>query len=384
VLPAEGSAARPDLRPLITAIAATALSGAGLSLSIPLIALRMEQAGYSGEANGLGIAISGVATLAFAPLVPACAARIGMCGLMLACVGASILSLAAFAATSNLDWWYPIRAVYSCALTGLFVASEFAINAVAPPKRRGLWIGIYSSCLAIGFAAGPAILGLVGTMGAAPFVAGIVLFAAASLPIAAYGGTLPVIDRHGRSSTLVFFRANPGLLSCAFVFGAIETGSMGLLPVYALRNGLSAEQGALFVAALAVGNAIFQIPLGLVSDRVSRRRLLIVVAATSFLGSLALVVLGGSVLFIPVLTVWGGLASGLYMVGLAELGARYTGGDLAAANAAFIVAYATGMLVGPPFIGRAVDFSASYGLFGALAAITGLLLVVLVSRARKR
>ena len=66
----------------------------------------------------------------------------------------------------------------------------------------------------------------------------------------------------------------PGLMSAVFVFGAVETGAMGLLPVHALRNGFDAETGALFVAALAGGNMLLQLPIGLLSDRVSRRALL--------------------------------------------------------------------------------------------------------------
>ncbi len=372
-----------DLRPLITAIVAITICGAGLSLSIPLIALRMEEAGFSGQANGLGTATSGLATLLFVPMVPAIAARLGMRGMMLACIVVLIASLAALAATGNMLLWFPIRGLYSCGLTGLFVASEFAVNALAPSGRRGLWIGVYSTCLALGFATGPAILGLAGTQGVAPFVAGMALFAVAAVPVAALGNSLPVLDRRESTPVFALLRTAPGLMACAFVFGAIETGGMGLLPVHALRNGLSPETGALYVAALAIGNAILQIPIGLLSDRIDRRLMLRVLAATTLAGALALVVLTGTLAFVPVLIIWGGLGSGLYMVGLAELGARYVGAELAAANAGFVFAYASGMMLGPPAFGRALDMSPRYGLFGSLALLSAALLAVLIARARK-
>ena len=86
--------------------------------------------------------------------------------------------------------------------------------------------------------------------------------------------------------------------------------------------------------------------------------------------------------FAAVLFVWGGIIGGLYMIGLAELGARYEGAELASANAAFVMFYATGMLIGPPLLGRALDASPHYGLFGGMAALIALDLVVFIAFSR--
>jgi hypothetical protein len=52
-----------------------------------------------------------------------------------------------------------------------------------------------------------------------------------------------------------------------------------------------------------------------------------------------------------ILLFWGGSVAGLYTVGLAHLGDKLHGSDLASANAAFVFCYALGMLVGPQTIG---------------------------------
>lgn len=373
--------ADPQQRALIAAIATVSVAGMGLSLSIPLMSLRMEEAGYSGQANGVAVAVAGVSTLLFAPLVPSLAARLGVRRFTLVCLAASILSLAALAATaSDLRWWFPLRAFYSCALTGMFVASEFAVSALAPAARRGVWIGIYSTCLGAGFAAGPLILHGVGDRGAAPFAAGALLFAVGAIPVALGGAAMPSLAHRAAASPLAFILRAPSLMSAAFAFGAIETSAMGLLPVHALRNGATADTGALYVAALAGGNMLFQIPLGFLSDRVPRPALLLAVSALATAGGLVLAGAAGSVLFVPLLVVWSGVASGLYMVGLAELGARHKDADLAAANAAFIVCYASGMTVGPPLAGRALDSAPSIGLFLSLAGMAAFTLAVQIAR----
>jgi hypothetical protein len=63
-------------------------------------------------------------------------------------------------------------------------------------------------------------------------------------------------------------------------------------------------------------------------------------------------------------------------VGLAHLGSRYSGADLASANAAFIMLYALGMIAGPPIVGFGMDLISPNGLFFSMAALLGLYLLL--------
>lgn len=359
-----------DLAPLIAAILAISLVGVGLSLTFPLVAIRTEAAGFSGEANGFGTAMSGVATLIVSPFVPALVRTLGVRKLLFAALATGIASLLGLALIANAWWWFPLRFLQGCALTALFVVSEYAVNALSPPDRRGLWVGIYSTSLYLGFAIGPAILALVGTEGALPFYVAIALFVIAGGPIVAAGGRIPGFDEEARAPMLAMVARAPALMGASLLFGAIETGGMGLLPVHALRAGLDAQTGALFVSLVAIGNVAFQLPIGLAADRFDRGRLIAIIAFLGLAGALVLIALDPrSPGFMALLFVWAGLVGGLYMVGLAELGARYRGADLAAANSAFVMFYATGMLVGPPMLGATLDASPRYGLFAGMAAL---------------
>ena len=62
---------------LAAAIATISTVGIGLSLSIPLLSLRMEIAGFSARSIGFNTALGAMATLAFAPLVPRAARYFG-------------------------------------------------------------------------------------------------------------------------------------------------------------------------------------------------------------------------------------------------------------------------------------------------------------------
>ena len=82
---------------------------------------------------------------------------------------------------------------------------------------------------------------------------------------------------------------------------------------------------------------------------------------------------------IAVIALWGGLSFAIYPVGLALLGQRFGGGDIARANTAFSMLYILGGLVGRPLAGAAMDAVGDPGLgwtlavFYSIAAICALL-----------
>jgi MFS family permease len=352
--------------------------GIGLSLTMPLLALRLDQQGFSARAIGLNSTAGGLAVLVGAGAVPALVRQFGVKRLLLLSILIGCISLLNFALTNNYWTWLAIRAVFGGALSTLFVTSEFWINAVAPPRQRGFVLGFYATSLSAGFAAGPMILGFTGTEGISPFLAGVVLFALASAPIVIWSGKAPVIKSVPNAGLLAILTCVPLATIAALLHGAIETASLGLLPVYALRAGDSPQTGALLVSLFALGNVVFQLPIGFVSDHMARGKLLVFLASISLCGAVAMATAGPErfLLFCFLLVIWGGVVGSLYAVGLAHLGSRYSGADLASANAAFIMLYALGMIIGPPIAGFGMDLISPNGLFFSIAAMLGLYLIL--------
>jgi MFS family permease len=382
MVPISTSRGAPSLTPretilaITSAIASITIVGIGLSLTMPLLALRLDARGFSARAIGLNSTAGGLAVLAGALFVPALARQIGVKRLLLLALLVGILSLLSFALTNEYWIWLFIRGVFGCALTALFVISEYSINALAPPRQRGFVLGFYATSLAAGFAAGPLILGFTGIAGMAPFMAAMALFALAAAPIVLWSGKAPEL-RSARGAGLLSFLTGAPVAACAgLVHGAVETASFGLLPVYALRVGLSPETGALLVTLFALGNVLFQLPIGFVSDQMDRIKLLAWLVFLSLCGAIALVLAGPErlVLFCGLLVIWGGGVGSLYAVGLAHLGSRYRGTDLASANAAFIMLYSLGMLSGPPIAGFGMDLVTPNGLFFSIAVLLALYL----------
>jgi MFS family permease len=355
--------------------------GVGLSLTIPLLSVRLEAMGLSKTVIGMHVAAMAISNLALAPLVPGLAARLGLKRLLASAAGLGVIAILGFAVIVDPVVWFGLRIVLAASLVTLFTASEFWINAIAPPARRGLILGIYATVLALGFAAGPAILAAVGTQGHTPFLVGALCFAIATLPLLFAGSAAPSLSHGSGRGVLSFLFAAPAATLAGLVFGAVETGAFSFLPLFGLRTGYTETEAALLLTIAGIGNVVFQIPIGIWADRAEKRLVLIACAGVGVAGSLAIAVVATHWWALAaVLFVWGGVISALYTVGLAHLGARFTGADLAAANAAFVMLYSTGMLIGPLAIGGAMDIAGPSGLPVTMAAFFAFYVGVVAAR----
>jgi MFS family permease len=351
---------------LTYAIALIAVVGFSLSLFIPLLGISMERMGVSATLSGLNTAIAGLGTLCALPFVPGLAARVGIRVMIL---GAVVVSAATAIGFHLLPfaWWFPLRFTFGITIGTLFVLSEYWITAAAPPDKRGVVMGIYATVLAIGFASGPLLLTLTGTVGALPYLAGAALFLLALVPLALSGPHMPALEKHGQSPVLPMMLAVPVATFAALVFGAIETGGFALFPAYGIRNGMNDVSAATLISIVAAGNVISQIPIGWLSDHLDRRLVLLMCALVGVAGCIAMpFALYDFRIFAAVLFVWGGFTGGLYTVGLAHLSARFSGIELANANAAFVMLYSVGLVVGPPLVGLSMDQFGKHGFALAL------------------
>lgn len=358
---------------IAAAIASISVVGMAIGLGVPLLSVILETRGYSATMIGANTAIAGIASIVAAPFATPLAARFGVVPLMLAMILAGGLAFVGFYFVPYFWMWFPLRAILHFALTVLFILSEFWISTSAPPHRRGLILGIYATVLSLGFAFGPWLFAQIGSAGFAPFGIAFGLIALAAIPVSLAWRESPDIagSAHGGGSGgfARYIWLVPTATAAVLVFGAVETGGFALFPVYGARIGYPEADAALLLTAVGLGNVLMQIPLGLVSDRMRDRRVLLAVCAfVGLIGVLALPFVAGNWrASAAILFVWGGVVAGLYTVGLAHLGSKLSGRDLASANAAFVFCYGIGMLIGPQAIGIGMDIAGPNGFAWTLA-----------------
>ena len=367
---------------LIAAISAISAVGIAIGLGLPLLSIILEKRGISSTMIGLNTAMAGVAAMMAAPITSRLAHDFGVARTMMTAVVISAISALGFYFADAFWMWFPLRIVFHGATTMLFILSEFWINAAAPPKRRGMVLGMYATGMAVGFAGGPLLFSALGSDGITPFLVGSAIILLAAIPIYLARHESPDLDEKPNHHFVRYIWLVPMASAAAFVYGSVQAGGLSLFPIYATREGFNESQAALLLTVMAIGNMAFQIPIGMLSDRIKDRRILLgLMAFTGVVGTLALPLLVDNwVLLSSLLLLWGGCVSGMYTVGLTHLGSRLTGSDLVAANAAFIFCYAMGTIAGPQTVGISMDVLGTDGFAWALALFFGLYVVLSIGR----
>jgi len=378
------TASNPPLMSIIAAILAVTSVGAGLSLSMPLLSMLFEQQEISGLWIGLSTAMAGLAAIVAGPFITPLAVRFGVAQMLMVFLLVAAASLIGLYLVSSFAATFPLRLLFHAAITGIIILSEFWINATAPPERRGFFLGLYTTMLSLGFVAGPTILRLTGIESAAPFIAGALVIIIAVVPVALAARHAPVLEDEPEVAWWRFIFLSPLAMGAVFVFGVAESGLLALFPVYGLRIGYTPDLVATYLITMGIGNVLFQLPIGLLIDRASKLGLTILFATVGFCGAIAvpLVATNPTMLYV-VIFFWGGIIPGLYTLGLAQLGAAHKGSNLAAANAAFIMVYSFGNLIGPPSIGKGMEVWDPHGAMWVIATAFGALSLYALARLSK-
>ncbi|MFO1162111.1 MAG: MFS transporter [Reyranellaceae bacterium] len=355
-------------RSLVPVFAACAAIGLQAGVAMPLVPLALERQGADNLTIGLVAAAWGIGMLATAGHIPRLAARFGAVPFILVAVVAGSAITMAYTLTDSPAIWFVLSLLHGVTGGVPWVVSEIWMNVVVEESRRGRVMGLYSTLVALGIALGPFVLQIVGIYGPVPFVTCAVLALLVALPLLPYWKTAPAIEHADDSGYMTVVVTAQLAMLAAFACGLGEQVAFSFLPVYAVGAGVSAEAGALWLSAFVLGNVILQWPVGWMADHFDRRGVL---AGCTLVSALLVVLLTAvsakSLVVIGVIMLWGGISFSIYPVGLALLGQRFAGGDIARANTAFSMMYILGGLVGRPLTGAAMDAVGDPGLGATLA-----------------
>jgi MFS family permease len=362
--------------------------GVGISFGIgfPLTALTFEDWHQPKWMIGLAGGVPAIAVLVALPLLSRLINRLGtVTAIASGCVIGSIGFLALWVFPDPWAWVF-IRLLMSAGFALPWLAGETWINAVARQDLRGRVIAIYAIAFFSGYAVGPLLLQALGLYGLWPFVAAAAVTALSGLPIVLGRHLAPGFCYDETRNFLSAFRLAPAAMIGAFIGGFAEITNLSLIPNVALAAGWTQDAALGLLTIMTVGGILLQFPIGWLSDKMSRMHL-VVAAGFGFIALVLLLpwALENSLAATIVAFLIGGVILGFYALGLAIVGERVETDDLAAANAAFIVMYQGGALLGPIVAGIAMTGSPVRGFVATiivLMAVSGAILIILDRRER--
>ena len=379
VVPPDGGGGR------MAVLVANYLSSFAIGLAIggiiPFLSLVMERRGVGEVMIGANTAAASLGIIVVAPFVPAIVRRVGLATSVIAGIVISVVAFLAMGVFESLAAWFLLRPIVAGGTAIQWIVSETWMNAVSTRQDRGRIMAVYVTAVAAGFAIGPAILTVTGTEGWTPFLVFAGGIALSAIPLALVARRAPSLQTGAFGTPLFLARAAPTIFAAIIATGLYAGACFAFLPIYGLRSGLREVDAVFLLTAFLAGNLIFQIPVGWLADRCNHRMMLLICAAVAMIAPfLVPVVLGTVVPLIVVMSLWGGAIFAFYTIGITMLGERFHGGELAAANAAFVMTFELANLVGPPAAGFAITLWEPHGMMVFLVAVAAIFAMVTVLR----
>ncbi|WP_423409326.1 MFS transporter [Heyndrickxia sp. MSNUG] len=266
-----------------------AISGFSQGMLLPLIAIIFEQDGVSSSMNGLHATGLYIGILIASPLMEAPLRRFGYKPIILIGGLAVAVSLALFPLWKSFWFWFLLRLAIGIGDHMLHFATQTWITSFTPKERIGRNISIYGLFFGLGFAAGPLMTRFIEVSTTLPFTLSSAVSLAAWMIVWLLKNEHPEHDLESTSffGTMkrfgkVFKYAWVAFLP-PFAFGFLEASLNGNFPVYAMRSGIGVEAVAILLPAFATGGILSQLPLGILSDKLGRRTVLITITLSGFI-----------------------------------------------------------------------------------------------------
>jgi MFS family permease len=277
-----GRGTREAVRALAGLLFGYALLVAGNGLFQTLIPLRVLQSGTSTFVIGLIQSSYYAGFILGAVMNRRLIDRIGQHRTFVAFSAAvSILALAFGAAESPWTLGF-IRLLTGVAFMGLYISVESWLNGTVDNEKRGQVFGMYAAINYLAVGSGQFLLNIGSGSAGQQFSIAAALFAAAVMPVTLMEGWPAKVNdanldrvpaRTWAESLREMRHAAPLAVPGCILAGFIYSNFYSLMPVYLQRTGFTTHELATFMGVALIGALVPQFPMGRLSDRIDRRRL---------------------------------------------------------------------------------------------------------------
>lgn len=269
--------------------------------------------------------------------------------------------------------WAVLRCATGICMAGLFMAVESWLNEQAPNSVRGRVFAAYQIISLTGLAVGQWLLPVMSRNPSAPFLISGMLLALALIPTALARVTepAPVAPVHLDLSHL--WSVSPLSVLGAFTSAVANSVFFALGPVFGAAAGMTLAQIAAFMSLVILGGVALQWPIGHLSDRFDRRRIILAVSLiAAALAGCAVISRGQMIgLFYLSAFLYGGFTFSVYPLCVAHGNDHARVQDFIKTASGLLLVYGFGATLGPPIAGLAMTQFGSDAFFQVLMIAYG-------------
>ena len=170
--------------------------------------------------------------------------------------------------------WAFLRFVSGFAFYALLIIIESWLNEKSSQKHRGKILAIYTIIFYLATALGQVFLNIKGDTIYIIFILGSVLILFSVLFISMTKIKEPILKPFEKYSFPKLYNVVPLALTGSFIGGFFVGGFFTMVPIYLMQKYSSIETVSLFMACSIIGGLISQWPIGILSDKYGRRKII--------------------------------------------------------------------------------------------------------------
>lgn len=327
----------------------------GNGMHFTLIGLRGGVEGFS--ANELAIVTSGyfLGFLAGARMTPRMIKRVGHVRVFAALGSFMSAGLIAFALYADPWVWTVLRVLVGFCMSGVYVTAESWLNDASTNETRGKVLASYMIAQTLGIIGAQGLLTLGDASTASLFIGASILVSISFGPILLSVTPIPAAEVTRPMSLRGLYAGSPLGTIGIFLLGSVYATQSGMAAVFGSQIGLSANSIALLVAMLFGGALLLQYPIGWLSDRIDRRKLICGAAVLGAIScGLGWIVKDATWPLMTAAFFAGGVTTPLYALFIAYTNDYLSADDMPAASGGLVFTFGLGAIIGPLVAGWAM------------------------------
>ncbi|NOU64969.1 MFS transporter [Paenibacillus sp. LMG 31461] len=358
---------------LTTLIMVIIVAGMSQGMLLPLLTILLDRSGISTGANGVNAAALYIGIFATMFIIEKPVRRYGYKPVIMIGMSLIIIANCLFPVWQQVGFWFVLRLLVGIGDSALHFATQLWIVASSPKEKRGRNISLYGMAYGVGFSLGPLGITLLKAGIWVPFMVTSAFFLLILLLLTRLKNEKPeraerAEAAHKRATTVISLAWFP--LITSLLFGYMEAAMNSNFPLYGLRIGISESTIGLLLPVTGIGGLIMQLPLGIWSDRVGRKPILMGTAIVGALAFSCVPFVGTNLWGLGLcLGIAGGMVGSFFSLGLAYAADILPRHLLPTANIIASIQYSVGSIIGPLVGGMALHYLSVFSIFYFLGLV---------------
>ena len=210
-----------------------------------------------------------------ANIVPNLVARVGHVRVFAAFASMASLSILVHAVVVNPLVWSIARFLTGMSMVSIFIVTESWLNDRANNRSRGKLLSVYMFVTYGSIALGALLLNFSSPIKFEPFILISLLLSIALIPILLTKRKAPRFKKIIPMKIKELYKISPMGVVVSFCNGLIHSAIFSLTAVYAIKMGFSIFEISLLIFLITIAGAVFQWPVGFISDKMDRRKVIV-------------------------------------------------------------------------------------------------------------